>query len=271
MKYNPRACHSLASLPGLPGAPPAGPGQPRPGAPGLSLRAAGDAQGGHRHARGVAGALRRGPGRVRRRRHDPRLSPGARRRGPHRDPGAGRRPRHQSRLRRHVRLSWCARSRPAPTATWISRPCAPRSAPRPPASCSPTRARSASSTATSRRSPGIVHAAGGLLYYDGANLNAILGKVRPGDMGFDVIHMNLHKTFSTPHGGGGPGAGPVGVSAAPGALPAGAAGRPRRRRLPLAGGGATGPRPSAGSPPSAATWASCCAPMSMRGCWGARA
>ncbi|MCF1183880.1 aminomethyl-transferring glycine dehydrogenase subunit GcvPB [Marichromatium gracile] len=59
----------------------------------------------------------------------------------------------------------------------------------------------------------IVHDAGGLLYYDGANLNAILGKVRPGDMGFDVIHMNLHKTFSTPHGGGGPGAGPVGVSA----------------------------------------------------------
>ena len=58
----------------------------------------------------------------------------------------------------------------------------------------------------------IVHEAGGLLYYDGANLNAILGKVRPGDMGFDVIHMNLHKTFSTPHGGGGPGAGPVGVS-----------------------------------------------------------
>jgi len=55
----------------------------------------------------------------------------------------------------------------------------------------------------------IVHDAGGLLYYDGANLNAILGKVRPGDMGFDVIHMNLHKTFSTPHGGGGPGAGPV--------------------------------------------------------------
>ncbi len=59
----------------------------------------------------------------------------------------------------------------------------------------------------------IVHNAGGLLYYDGANLNAILGKVRPGDMGFDVIHMNLHKTFSTPHGGGGPGAGAVGVSA----------------------------------------------------------
>ncbi len=58
----------------------------------------------------------------------------------------------------------------------------------------------------------LVHEAGGLLYYDGANLNAILDKVRPGDMGFDVIHVNLHKTFATPHGGGGPGAGPVGVS-----------------------------------------------------------
>ncbi len=57
----------------------------------------------------------------------------------------------------------------------------------------------------------IVNEAGGLLYYDGANLNAILGKVRPGDMEFDVIHMNLHKTFSTPHGGGGPGSGAVGV------------------------------------------------------------
>ena len=59
----------------------------------------------------------------------------------------------------------------------------------------------------------IVHDAGGLLYYDGANLNAILGRVKPADMGFDVIHLNLHKTFSTPHGGGGPGAGPVGAAA----------------------------------------------------------
>jgi glycine dehydrogenase subunit 2 len=57
----------------------------------------------------------------------------------------------------------------------------------------------------------IVHDAGGLLYYDGANFNAILGKVRPGDMAFDIVHLNLHKTFATPHGGGGPGAGPVGV------------------------------------------------------------
>jgi glycine dehydrogenase subunit 2 len=57
----------------------------------------------------------------------------------------------------------------------------------------------------------IVHDAGGLLYYDGANANAILGITRPGDMGFDIVHLNLHKTFSTPHGGGGPGSGPVGV------------------------------------------------------------
>lgn len=59
----------------------------------------------------------------------------------------------------------------------------------------------------------LVHDAGGLLYYDGANLNPLLGKVRPGDMGFDIMHINLHKTFSTPHGGGGPGSGPVGVAA----------------------------------------------------------
>jgi len=57
----------------------------------------------------------------------------------------------------------------------------------------------------------MVHVAGALLYYDGANMNAIMGKARPGDMGFDIVHLNLHKTFSTPHGGGGPGSGPVGV------------------------------------------------------------
>ena len=59
----------------------------------------------------------------------------------------------------------------------------------------------------------LVHECGGLLYYDGANLNALLGKCRPGDMGFDIMHINLHKTFSTPHGGGGPGDGPIGVRA----------------------------------------------------------
>jgi glycine dehydrogenase subunit 2 len=58
----------------------------------------------------------------------------------------------------------------------------------------------------------IVHDAGGTLYYDGANLNAIMGRSRPGDMGFDIVHVNLHKSFSQPHGGGGPGAGPIAVS-----------------------------------------------------------
>lgn len=58
----------------------------------------------------------------------------------------------------------------------------------------------------------LIHGAGGLMYYDGANMNALLGKARPGDMGFDIAHLNLHKTFATPHGGGGPGAGPVGVT-----------------------------------------------------------
>ena len=58
----------------------------------------------------------------------------------------------------------------------------------------------------------MVHKAGALLYYDGANMNAVMGKARPGDMGFDIVHLNLHKTFSTPHGGGGPGSGPVGVN-----------------------------------------------------------
>ena len=58
----------------------------------------------------------------------------------------------------------------------------------------------------------MLHAVGALVYYDGANLNAIMGKTRPGDMGFDIVHINTHKTFATPHGGGGPGAGPVGVA-----------------------------------------------------------
>jgi glycine dehydrogenase subunit 2 len=82
----------------------------------------------------------------------------------------------------------------------------------------------------------IVHGAGGLLYYDGANLNAIAGRARPADMGFDICHLNLHKTFATPHGMGGPGAGPVGVSAALEALLPG----PRLRRCDDPG--ETGPR-----------------------------
>ena len=74
----------------------------------------------------------------------------------------------------------------------------------------------------------IVHEIGGTLYYDGANLNAIMGHSRPGDMGFDIVHLNLHKSFSQPHGGGGPGAGPIAVSERIAPYPAGAADRARR-------------------------------------------
>ena len=77
----------------------------------------------------------------------------------------------------------------------------------------------------------LAHEAGALVYYDGANLNALVGVARPGDMGFDVVHLNLHKTFSTPHGGGGPGAGPGRSRRAPHRIPADADGRTRRRSL----------------------------------------
>ena len=99
-----------------------------------------------------------------------------------------------------------------------------------------------------------VHEVGGLLYYDGANLNAILGVVRPGDMGFDIVHMNLHKTFATPHGGGGPGRRPGGRVRAAGAVPAraaaGAAGSDGHLRVRLDDAAATR---SAGSTPGTAT------------------
>ena len=127
-----------------------------------------------------------------------------------------------------------------------------------------------------------VHAAGAYFYADGANFNAIVGKVRPGDLGVDAMHINLHKTFSTPHGGGGPGAGPVALSAALApfmpvpytiadgdgvryvehvAYPTHADGSPS----PLRGGVGVGvlpraPTPSAACAPSTARWACSCAP-----------
>ena len=76
----------------------------------------------------------------------------------------------------------------------------------------------------------LVHEAGGTLYYDGANLNAIMGQSRPGDMGFDIVHVNLHKSFCQPHGGGGPGAGPIAVSERIEPFLPRAAGRPARGR-----------------------------------------
>ena len=92
----------------------------------------------------------------------------------------------------------------------------------------------------------LVHEAGALCYYDGANLNAIMGKARPGDMGMDVVHVNLHKTFSTPHGGGGPGAGPVAVSQALEPYLPRAAGLPLRRRRGPSTSTTTARRASAG-------------------------
>ncbi len=79
----------------------------------------------------------------------------------------------------------------------------------------------------------IVHGVGATLYYDGANLNAVMGLSRPGDMGFDIVHFNLHKSFTQPHGGGGPGSGPDRGVRAHRALPAGARGRARRRTAQL--------------------------------------
>ena len=81
----------------------------------------------------------------------------------------------------------------------------------------------------------IVHGVGATLYYDGANLNAVMGLSRPGDMGFDIVHFNLHKSFTQPHGGGGPGSGPIAVSERDRAVPAGARGRHARatRRQPF--------------------------------------
>ena len=103
----------------------------------------------------------------------------------------------------------------------------------------------------------IIHDAGGRLYMDGANMNAIMGKARPGDMGFDVVHLNLHKTFSTPHGGGGPGAGPICVTEELAAFLPGP-------RIIVDDDGSLRPGPGARtrttrpSTPTSATWASAC-------------
>ena len=118
----------------------------------------------------------------------------------------------------------------------------------------------------------VVHAAGGLLYYDGANLNAILGKVKPGAMGFDVIHINLHKTFSTPHGGGGPGSG-AGRRCARISLPlpADPDGRPRSARATAGSRRRTARSLSAACPRTWAMPGCCCARTCTPVCSGAKA
>ena len=117
----------------------------------------------------------------------------------------------------------------------------------------------------------LVHEAGGLVYNDGANFNAILGMARPGDLAIDIMHFNLHKTFSTPHGGGGPGSGPVGVRAdlrptCPALACAGS-----RRVTRHATSGSSRRRASAGSTPSTATSACSSAPTPIFGCTAPRA
>ena len=134
------------------------------------------------------------------------------RRAAHEGPDAGLRARHEPRDGDDGRLRGRQGRSSTPTAASTSRTCARRPTSTPPASCSRTRARWGSSTRTSRRSPRSSTASARLLYYDGANLNAIMGYSRPGDMGFDILHFNLHKTFTQPHGGGGPGAGPIAVT-----------------------------------------------------------
>ncbi len=168
----------------------------------------------HRLRPGEPAAQRRQPGRVRRADGDPVLPPRQRRHRPDGlpDPGVGAR--HQRRVRRDGRHAGgrggdgCRRlGRPG-------RPRTPRSTSTPPnwpPSWSPTRPRTACSRTRSPRSASLVHEAGGQVYVDGANLNAMLGLARPGKFGADVSHLNLHKTFAIPHGGGGPGVGPVAV------------------------------------------------------------
>ena len=117
-----------------------------------------------------------------------------------------------------------------------------------------------------------VHAAGALAYMDGANLNAILGRFKPGEAGFDVMHFNVHKTFSTPHGGGGPGAGPVGVGETLIPYLPGAAGPARGRRIvPPRATRASGRPRSAGCAASSATPASSSVPTPTSGPTAGRA
>ena len=127
--------------------------------------------------------------------------------------------------------------------------------------------------ATSRRSPASCTAWAATLYYDGANLNAVMGISRPGDMGFDIVHFNLHKTFTQPHGGGGPGAGPIAVSdriepflpRAPG----GASARATTAPSPPSTSTTTGPSRSASCAASRATSACSCAPTPTSARWAA--
>ena len=255
MKYNPKINEWAARLPGLRRPPPAGPRRGRPGHARAAVGAGAMAGRDQRHARGHAPAGRRRPRRADRHPDDPRLP---RARGdlertevlvPTRPTAPTRRPRRwpaseviRSRRRRRRRRPRRVpgRARPADRGGHDHQP----------VDAGPVRGAIGELLDA-------VHEAGALAYMDGANLNAILGRFKPGEAGFDVMHFNTHKTFTTPHGGGGPGAGPVGVGGAllP-FLPAPRVLRDGRRDLPA------GARPASGRPRSAACARSSAAPAS---------
>ena len=213
MKHNPRLNEKMARLPGFGDLHPLAPRAATQGA--LELISATDELADHAHRHAGRGDVAQGgrPWRIVRPAGHPRRHRGAGR-DPSAHPGAGIGPWHQSRHRRLCRLHRGRSARPSPTAMSMPR--------RSKAKLGPD---VAAIMLTNPNTCGLfegevieiakaVHAAGAYFYCDGANFNAIAGRVRPGDLGIDAMHINLHKTFSTPHGGGGPGAGPVVLSAA---------------------------------------------------------
>ena len=232
MKYNPRVNERAAALGRVPRpAPPSG-RRRRAGRARADVAARADAGRGGRARRRDAPAGRRVAGRAHR---------------PHPDACVLRRPRRGAHARSSSPTRRMARTRPA--LPWpATRSCGVKTDPRGNIDVDDLRGKVGPQTAglmlTNPSTLGlfeeriteiadIFHDAGALLYYDGANLNAVCGISRPGDMGFDVVHFNLHKTFSQPHGGGGPGGGPVAVRDDADAVPARAAHRPQRRRVRL--------------------------------------
>ena len=261
MKHNPRLNEKMARLPGFADIHPLQPQSDRAGRAGADGPAGPLAEDPDRHAGGGALAQGRRARRALRPAGHPR---GAEARGDARRTRAGARP------------PPTAPTRPPPpwpaTRWWRS--------PRPPtaASTSPTSPPSsgpdvAAVMVTNPNTCGLferdvieiarlTHAAGAFFYCDGANFNAIVGRVRPGDLGVDAMHINLHKTFSTPHGGGGPGAGPVVLSARRwrrSRRRPGWCATARRLAADRAQRGRGGRRRSAGSAPSTARWACTCA------------
>ena len=207
------------------------------------------------YARGVAAAQRRQPGRVRRAAGHPRPTTASRRRrAPRRLPDPGERARHQRGVSA-VMAGHAGRRGRAPTPTGdvdlddlrakIDRA---RRAARRDHDHLPVHARRLRGDHPARCATPCTHA-GGQVYVDGANLNALVGLARPGAFGGDVSHLNLHKTFCIPHGGGGPGVGPVGGGRAPGAVPAGPPAAPTAGRTgPVVGGAVGQPAASCRSP-----------------------